>query len=127
MSKFGLLIPLLASSKPQVGKQTTGVRLETGRSAGIQKPEPGKLGRDRFLDGEEIRKDEVETEKSRNRRQVYVGKVWSRDLRDHSDLINSPESHKKPQLAIFISKQARTLPVSSALCPPPPFLSYLSQ
>lgn len=48
-----------------------------------------------------------------------MGEVWSRDLRDHSDLINSPESQKKPQLAIFISKQAKTLPVSPALCPPP--------
>lgn len=48
-----------------------------------------------------------------------MGKVWIRDLTDHSDLINSPESHKNPQLTIFISKQVRTLPVSPALCPPP--------
>lgn len=54
--------------------------------------------------------------------------MWERcgsgNLIDISDLINSPESHKRrnhSSLSVFISKQDRTIPVSQvpARCPPP--------
>lgn len=63
MSKSGLPIPLLANPPWLAPSGETQDRGKAGNGWGcwdtVASREPGKLGRDRFLEGEEVRKDEV--------------------------------------------------------------------